>query len=157
MSSTLSPETIIQPGVINLNLTARTAPEAIRELHSGLSASTVISDAAVFLRDLLARQALGANCLDQEIALPHARTLAVNKFVLGIGRSADGVFFDEQHSAIRLVIMVGVPIDAVTEYLRWTAHLVRALRSPTVREALLTAPTVDVFKGVCSLCIPTTK
>lgn len=141
----------LKPDGINLGLTAKTGPEAITELHAGLRTRSAVADSPLFLRELLARHRVGSNCLDQEIALPHARTAAVSQFVFAIGRSSAGIFFDEQHPSVRLVLLVGVPVDAVTEYLRWTAHFVRTLRSLSVREALLTTPNPEAFDALCFL------
>jgi len=147
----------VSPDFINLRLGATTAPEALRELHGGLVGNAAVDDAELFLRQLLERHALGANCFSQEIAVPHARTTAVNRIVLAIGRSSTGVFFDEKNPSIRLVLLIGVPINAVTEYLRWMSNLARTLRSPLAKEALINAPDTEAFKTVCSLCIPQTK
>lgn len=151
MSPTLSYPLDRSIDFLNLNLAARTASEVIRELHDGVSGADGVTDSDSFLQALFDRQALGVNCLDAEIALPHARTTAVSRFILAIGRSANGVAFEGQYPAIRLVLLIGVPRDAVSEYLRWTAYLIRSLRSETFRQALLTARSEHEFHGVWSL------
>ncbi len=139
------------PDFTSLNLAAGNSHDAIRELHSGLCRHESVGSSDEFLKALMNRHALGMNCIDSVVALPHARTPAVNRIVFAIGRSPMGVYFDKQHPSIRLVLLVGAPIDAVTEYLRWTAHLVRALRSCAVRDALLNAADREAFNAVCSL------
>lgn len=145
------------PDFVSLSLAAENSYDVIRELHSGLSHHDAVGSPDKFLKALLDRHALGMNCIDAVIALPHARTPAVNQIVFAIGRSPAGVYFDEQHPSIRLILLVGAPVDAVAEYLRWTAHLVRALRSSSVRDALLNAADKEAFNAVCSLYLSVPK
>lgn len=150
MNASISTPSVLHPDVINLDLAARTAPEAFTELSDGLSHRDGMTDPARFLSDLLARQAMGGNCLDLEIALPHVRTPAMKRIVLAVGRSHSGVWFDPEHPAIRLIFLIGVPTGATTEYLRWVALLARALRRPGLRQGLLAAPTAEAFREVWS-------
>ena len=151
MNSSISPADILRPDVINLDLAAKTADEAIVELHTQLPTSDAIIDVPQFLHALVTRQALGSNCLDHEIALPHVRTLAVSRIVLAIGRSKLGVRFDAEHPAIRLIFLIGVPAALTSEYLRWVAQLARTLRSPSLRQALLHASTPEAFNELWTL------
>lgn len=63
--------------------------------------SREVEDADRLLVDLLERHAIGSICLDGEIAIPHARSRAVSRFVLGVGRSHEGIDFGDGHSSIR--------------------------------------------------------
>jgi PTS system fructose-specific IIC component len=148
MDTTFTATDILQPEAINLNVIAKNATDALKELHAGLSQSAAITDNALFLRELLARQALGSNCLDQEVALPHVRTLAAKRIVLAVGRSGPGVAFDETHPSIRLIFLVGVPTAAASEYLRCVALLARMLRNPSLRKTFFEAMTPDEFRSV---------
>lgn len=138
----------MDPDYLNLRLAAKTGADAVRELHAGIGRTQPVTDSSSLLRDLLARHAQGGSCLNRVVALPHARTAAVNRCVLAIGRSETGVDFDKQHHDIRLVVLTGVPIDAVTEYLKWTAHLVRTLRQEEIRRALFAAQTEAAFREI---------
>lgn len=148
MPSSVSP--LVIPDALHLDLKAATAEDAVRELHAALALAPAVNDQEQLLRDLLARLALGSLCLSADIALPHTRTTAVNGFVFAVGRSSAGIAFDEQHPCVRLVFLVAVRPAAVSEYLRWVAHLTRTLRSPALRQALLDAPTPEAFQGVWS-------
>ena len=148
MDTTFTATDILQPEAINLNLLATDATDALKELYAAFGQSAAITDSPRFLRELLARQALGANCLDQEVALPHVRTLAVKRIVLAVGRSRVGVAFDETHPAIRLIFLVGVPTAAASEYLRCVALLARMLRNPSLRKTFFDATTPDEFRSV---------
>ena len=147
MDTAFSATDILQPDAINLNLVGKNATDAIKELHAEFRQNVAISDGALFLRELLARQALGSNCLDQEVALPHVRTLAVKRIVLAVGRSGSGVVFDETHPSIRLIFLVGVPTAAASEYLRCVALLARMLHNPALRKTFFDATTPNEFRS----------
>ncbi|MCX6951661.1 MAG: PTS sugar transporter subunit IIA [Verrucomicrobia bacterium] len=133
---------IANPDTVILELRAKTGEEAIRELHDALgSAAGGVSDEPALLAELLARAALASVCIAPEVALPHARTAAVGRLVLAVGRSASGIAFDAEHPAVRLVFLIGTPKDAVTDYLKLVAALSRLLRAPVVRRGLITAKT----------------
>ena len=148
MNVSFSTADILRPDVINLDLEGRIASEVIAELHRELSRCEAVNDPRRFLAELLARQLLGGNCIDREIALPHVRTQSVDRIVLGVGRSASGVSFDSDHPAVRLIFLIGVPAGATAEYLRWVSMLARRLRTPSVRQALLGAISLNEFNEV---------
>jgi len=78
----------------------------------------------------------------------HARTAAVDRLVLAIGRAPGPLAFDAEHPAVRLVFFIGVPRQAVTEYLKLVAALSRLLKNEPVRAALLAAATEADFRAV---------
>ena len=135
----------LRPDFVKLHVGGATAPDALAELHREIAGSAGVIDPALFLSELLARQSLGGNCLDQDIALPHVRTKAVNRIVLAMGRSERGVVFDPDHRQIRLILLIGVPRAATTEYLRWVSGIARRLRTSGVRQALLGATSLHEF------------
>ena len=80
--------------------------------------------------------------------MPHARTTAVSRIVLGVARMAAPVSFDVEHPGVRLIFMIGTPKAAVTEYLQAVAALSRILKQGGTRAALLEAPTEAEFRAV---------
>lgn len=115
-------------------------------LHQRLgSVAGAVIDEPRFLADLLERASVASVCIADEIALPHARTTAVGRLVLAIGRSSQGIAFDAEHPAVRLVFLIGVPKLAVRDYLQLVAALSRLLKNSVVRQGLLTASTEEEF------------
>jgi mannitol/fructose-specific phosphotransferase system IIA component (Ntr-type) len=89
-----------------------------------------VNDGERLLRDILERVIVAPVCIAADVALPHARTTAVDRIVLGVARiAAPGVGFDGEHPAIRLMFMIGTPRRPVEEYLRLVAALSRLLRT----------------------------
>ncbi len=142
-------ELIAAPDVVVTDLRVTSGEEAIRALHQRLRAATPdVKDAAEFLKDLLARAAISSVCIAADVALPHARTAAVNRIVLAVARTAAPVAFDAEHPGVRLVFMIGTPKAAVAEYLQTVAALSRLLKNGDTRAALLAAPTEADFRAV---------
>jgi mannitol/fructose-specific phosphotransferase system IIA component (Ntr-type) len=133
---------IANPDAVLPDLRAASGDDAIRALHARLGAAAgAVTDAPQFLADLLERARFSSVCIADDVALPHARTAAVGRMVLAVGRAAEGIAFDAEHSRVRLVFLIGTPRAAVTENLQVVAALSRLLKNPATRAALLAAPT----------------
>lgn len=132
-----------------LDLVATSREAALRTLHAVLAKQTGVNDGERLLRDILERVMVAPVCIAVDVALPHARTMAVDRIVLGVARlSAPGVGFDGEHPNVRLMFMIGTPRQQVEEYLRLVAAISRLLRKPGAREELLTAPTEAEFRAL---------
>ena len=142
-------ELIANPDVVLPELEAGSADEAIATLHARLSAaSPAVKDAPQFLAELLQRSRLASVAIALDVAVPHARTDAVERVVLALGRSKDGVAFDAAHPRVRLIFLIGTPRQPVGEYLRLVATLARILRNEGVRQAMLNAGGEDELRGL---------
>lgn len=149
MTVDTSTDLLAHPDALVLDLVASTRNDALRLLHAELSKAPDVKDPALFWRDLLERAELSSVCIAPEVALPHARTLSVDRLVLGVARVRDpGVMFDPEHPSVRLMFMIGTPRQRVEEYLRMVAAITRRLRKADTIPALLGAPTADEFRAV---------
>lgn len=143
---TLPNDLIANPDALALELRATSGEAAIAELHAQLgSGAGAINDEPRFLAELLERSRLASVCIAEEIAIPHARTSAVNRMVLAVGRLAQPVAFDAEHPRVRLVFLIGTPKEAAADYLKLVASLSRRLKSAATRKALLAALTEGEF------------
>lgn len=144
-------ELIARPDVIMLDLVATSREAAIRSLHASLAKEEAVKDGERLLEDILERVRVAPVCIAADVALPHARTSAVDRIVLGVARlEAPGVAFDGEHPNIRLMFMIGTPRLQVEQYLRLVAALSRLLRTPGAREQLLAASTETEFRALLS-------
>jgi mannitol/fructose-specific phosphotransferase system IIA component (Ntr-type) len=142
-------ELIANPDVVLLDVRAASRAAALRALHTPLAAVPGVNDGARFLRDLQERARVASVCIAADLALPHARTAAVDRIVLGIGRMAEpGVAFDDEHPQVRLVFMIGTPKPQVEGYLKLVSAISRLLRHDGVRAALLAAATEAEFRAL---------
>ena len=140
---------IAHPDALALDLRAATGEEAVRALHARLgTAGGAIVDPPRLLADIVERMSVSTVCISYEIALPHARTTAVSRLVLGIGRATGDVAFDAEHPRVRLVFLIGTPKAAVADYLQLVAALSRLLKNTVTRAALLAAPGEAEFRAL---------
>jgi mannitol/fructose-specific phosphotransferase system IIA component (Ntr-type) len=141
-------ELIAQPDVVMLEVAADSREAALRTLHAELARSPAVKDGELFLRDLLERVMAATVCIAPDVALPHARTAAVERIVLGVARmAAPGVGFDREHPHVRLVFMIGTPREQVGAYLELVAGISRLLRAERARAGLLAAKTEQEFRA----------
>ena len=145
----LPTQLLAQPDALVLDLAANSREAALCGLHARLARSPAVTDAPQFLHGLLERAMLAPVCVAPDVALPHARTDAVARVVLGVARiAAPGVGFDAAHPAVRLVFMVGTPKQQVEEYLLAVAAISRLLKADGVRAGLLAARTEAEFTAL---------
>jgi fructose-specific phosphotransferase system IIA component len=131
-----------------LELKARTKDEAIRELATLLRDAEEIADFGAFLTDVFEREKLATTGIGNEAAIPHARSDAVNRFVIAFGRSREGVEFDSlDGKPVKLIFLMGTPKEKqLGDYLKVLAHLSRILRARSFRDSLLEASDPEGIK-----------
>lgn len=81
--------------------------------------------------EVVQREKLCPTILRPGVALPHARTRAVNQLVWGLAVSVQGICFEPSSSPVHLIILVGTPPSLVKQYLEFISHLTRWLRTGT--------------------------
>jgi mannitol/fructose-specific phosphotransferase system IIA component (Ntr-type) len=141
ISRLLDPSRII----LNVQSTKRTA--ALNEIARTLATHPDVANYEGFYHELLARDRLDTTCLGNGIALPHARTEHVRAIVMAVGRSEQGVFFENGNETVKLMFMLGTPKTKPTDYLQVVSTLCKLLKDPAHREAFLSAPTPEAFIG----------
>ena len=137
--------TLLDPSRITLAIQSTKRTTALNEVAKLLESHPDVANFQGFYNELLARERLDTTCLGNEVALPHARTEHVKKIVLAVGRSQDGVLFENSNQNVRLMFVLGTPKSNPTDYLILVGALCRLIKDPTSREALLAAPTPDAF------------
>ncbi|CAB4242590.1 Phosphotransferase system mannitol/fructose-specific IIA domain (Ntr-type) [Methylacidimicrobium sp. AP8] len=130
---------LIKPGRVALNLRARTWTDAMREVAELLREAPEIDDFPVFLEELLAAQGRGHLWFDSEVGFPHVRSTHVRNLVLAAGRSTEGIVIQADQPAVKLVFVIGVPMQFHTEYLIAVGALARIVNKAPSRARLLRA------------------
>lgn len=131
----------LKEGRILINLKASNKKEAILELFNLLKDSKEVVNSEDFLRDIMERESLNTTGINNNIAIPHARTEAIRGFIMAFGRSSDGVDFNSlDNKPAKLIFLMGTPKEkGISFYMRILAYLSRLLRNEYFREALLKA------------------
>ena len=130
----------IMEELINLDLLSERKEDAIRELARLMERTQGMIDFDLFLEDVFKRERLGTTGIGDGIAIPHARTDAVDQLVIALGRSARGVEFESlDGKKVKLLFLMGTPKGSVSHYLKILAQLTRLLKEGTFRDKLLEA------------------
>lgn len=136
------------PEPLLLELEAVSFEDCIREFEPAAQASPAVADAATFLEQVRVREDSLSTATPDGVAFPHARTRAVSRLFLAIGRSRTGISFPMAPEPVHLVFLIGTPPEAIADYLRCMARLAGCLRIPENRRALMEAETAGEFLAV---------
>ena len=103
--------------VVKLNLQATTKDEALKELISTLGLDE--KSEAILYKMLKRRENLGSTGIGKGIAIPHCRSLVVNRLRVAFGRKAEGLDFraiDDQ-PVYNIFLIVAPPLEVSNQYL----------------------------------------
>jgi fructose-specific phosphotransferase system IIA component len=130
----------INKDFIFLDLPAQDKQDALHQAVQLLKHNRALSDADDFLREVLQREELGSTCVGQGVAIPHARTKTVTQIILALLRLKEPVDFGaEDKQPVRILFMLGTPVDKVGEYLKVLAAISRLMCQPLLRDKILQA------------------
>ncbi len=131
-------------GLIYLDISAKDKSDAIAQMVQLMAKSKALKDANVFGDEVNQRESLGSTGIGKGIAIPHARSKHVAKITIAFARLEKGIDFGaEDDELVRLVFLMGTPVDAVGEYLKILAKLSRLLKENGLRKKLLKADSPD--------------
>lgn len=136
---------LLDPSRIALAIQSTKRTAALNEVARLLEGHPDVIDFHGFYNELLARERIDTTCLGNELALPHARTEHVKKIVLAVGRSSEGVLFENGKQTVRLLFVLGTPKANPTDYLMVVSTLCKILKEPANREALMRAADANTF------------
>ena len=136
---------LLKPDQIKLELDQAKRCNAINEVAQLLQHNPNVTNFAGFYEELLARERIESTCLGNEIAFPHARTDSLKGMVLAVGRSTQGVWFENCGQSVKLIFVIGTPKRMVTDYLSVVGGLARLLKEASTREQLISVSTVEEF------------
>src|SRR5947208_9736248 len=143
MSALLSE--ILDPKLVVLELREQTAAEAILEIVERLRDQGLVQDFYKLADAVMEREGRTSTNTGEGVAFPHARTDLVDRLVLGIGRSREGIPFGYSSELVHLIFLVGVPQRMVTDYLVCLGAPRRVVKGKGRRDALMAAASEEEF------------
>ena len=130
----------IKVDTINLNLESKNKNAVIKELYGNLKKTNLIKDEEQGLNDILAREEMGSTGIGKRIALPHAKTKAVDELIVTFGISRNGIVYNSvDDENVNIFFMFLCPEHKSQEYLKVLARISRLIREDRFIDNLLKA------------------
>ena len=135
---------VIHTGLVSLELRADARDDAIREMAELLAADGRIRDVERYVSAVLAREEEGTTGMGMGIAIPHAKSDAVEQVGVAFARSDDGIDFGGEEGAdSRLLFLIAAPEGSGDLHVSLLAKLARRLVHASFREGLSEASSPD--------------
>lgn len=121
---------------VELDLSADSKDEILKELIQLLDLDEK-SDAILF-KTLKRRENLGSTGIGKGIAIPHCRSLVVNKLRLAYGRKPSGVDFQsiDGESVHHFFLIVAPPLEVSNQYLPVLGKIAQFAKDPEIPNTL---------------------
>lgn len=130
----------IKVDTLNLNLESKNKNAVIRELYNNLLKTNLIKDEEQALNDIFAREEMGSTGIGKKIALPHAKTKAVDELMITFGISRNGIAYNSiDDENVNIFFMFLCPENKTQEYLKVLARISRLIREDKFVDSLLKA------------------
>lgn len=127
-------------------LQARNKAEVLAEMVAVLAQNLPNMDAEAAFRVLTDRESLGSTGIGDGVAIPHGKLEGLERIVLVVGRSVEGVDFDAlDRKPCHIFFMVLAPEQVAGMHLRILASITRLLKDESFRKAFLTAEDKELF------------
>jgi Kef-type K+ transport system membrane component KefB/mannitol/fructose-specific phosphotransferase system IIA component (Ntr-type) len=134
---------LVRSGAFVARLSAATSARAIEELGHALRSNLgdLVEPALI---SVLERELVAPTGLGDEVAIPHASVDGLNRPVVALGLSSDGIDFDAPDGRpARIVFLLLLPPRAYEREVRVLAALARSVFDEAARAALLRAASIE--------------
>lgn len=133
---------LLSEDAMKLDLKSKTKSEVIDELVDVLVQAGVINDRELYKKGILDRESLSSTGIGFGIAIPHAKSKAVNFPRVAFGVSKEGIDYESlDGTKANLFFMIAVNEGESDLHLKALANLSRLLMHEEFRNALLNAKT----------------
>lgn len=131
---------ILNPALVTVDLQGRDKREIIRNLLDLLCATGKVKDRELALRDLLDHEAGMSTGMENGIAIPHAKSDAVDRLIVAVGVSKRKIDFEcLDRKPAQIFIMTLSPKLAGDQHIRFLAEIGRLLGDKAMRRSILEA------------------
>ena len=131
---------------VTLDLVASTKMEAIDKMVDLVGNSGNLNNKEEYKKAIIAREEMSTTGIGEGVAIPHAKTKAVNKACLASGVSKDGIDYESFDGSLsHLFFMIAAPDAANDTNLEVLSRLSTILMDEEFRNSLINATSVDEF------------
>ena len=133
------------PDAVKLALEGRTKDEVLAELVQLLPLDNRASE--TLLRVLHRRESLGSTGIGRGIAIPHSRSLVVNRLRLAFGRSREGIDYEaiDDRPVHYFFLIVAPPLEISNQYLPVLGRIAQFSNKPDVPGRLAKLGSAEEF------------
>lgn len=133
---------------IELDLKGESKDEILRELIRLLRLDD--KSEGILFKMLKRRENLGSTGIGRGIAIPHCRSLVVEKLRVAFGRKAEGVDFNaiDNQPVHDFFLIVAPPLEVSNQYLPVLGKLAQFAKIPEITRELQTIQSPDEFLGL---------
>ena len=130
---------------VKLELESTTKDEVLRELVALLALEE--KSEGVLYKTLRRRENLGSTGIGKGIAIPHCRSLVVNRLRLAYGRKPSGLDFNAIDGAPvhNFFLIIAPPLEVSNQYLPVLGKIAQFAKDPDIPELLAELESVDGF------------
>jgi nitrogen PTS system EIIA component len=133
---------------IDLNVQGDTKDEILRQLIALLRLDD--KSEGILFKMLKRRENLGSTGIGRGIAIPHCRSLVVNKLRVAFGRKPGGVEYNaiDNQPVYNFFLIVAPPLEVSNQYLPVLGKLAQFAKDPEITRRLADLQAPDEFLGL---------
>lgn len=129
---------LLEEKIVKIPLKAKNKKDTINELVKILKKSGKIKDTKIILKDLFKREELSSTGLGGGIAIPHAKTSAVDTLILAIGIAPKGIDFESlDGSPSNLFFLILTPLDQAAQHLQMLSEIASITKDKDFLQAII--------------------
>ena len=130
---------------VKLDLESDTKEDLLKEMVALLDLDE--RSEAILYKTLKRRENLGSTGIGKGIAIPHCRSLVVNRLRLAYGRKVSGMDFNAIDNAPvqNFFLIIAPPLEVSNQYLPVLGKIAQFAKDPEVPRRLLELDSVDEF------------
>jgi len=135
----------ITPEAVSLHLQGTTKDEILRELIRLLRLDD--KSEGMLFKMLKRRENLGSTGIGRGIAIPHCRSLVVNRLRVGFGRKPEGIDFRaiDEKPVYNFFLIVAPPLEVSNQYLPVLGKIAQFAKESDIAERLAKLQTPQEF------------
>jgi PTS system nitrogen regulatory IIA component len=122
--------------VVSLDLQGESKDEILKELIALLGLDD--KSEGILFKMLKRRENLGSTGIGRGIAIPHCRSLVVNRLRIAFGRKPDGIDYNaiDDEPVENFFLIVAPPLEVSNQYLPVLGKIAQFAKDPDVHERL---------------------
>jgi PTS system nitrogen regulatory IIA component len=131
---------VLSPQLVTTDLSGSSKREIIESLVSLIEKSGKLKDRKLALNDVLSHEEENSTGMENGIAIPHAKSDAVDELVACVGVSKQKIEFEcLDRKPAQIFVMTLSPRDGTGPHVRFLAEIARLLKDKKVRKQILGA------------------